>query len=68
MTRREKILESATWLFGYYGFEKTTVDDIAERTGISKGSIYLEFPNKKQFLLLSYSNSHITSCTESPSL
>jgi len=51
MKRREKVLESAAWLFGYYGFEKTTVDDIAERAGISKGSVYLEFPNKEQILV-----------------
>lgn len=51
MTRREKILEAATWLFGYYGFEKTTVDDIAERASISKGSVYLEFQNKEAILV-----------------
>jgi AcrR family transcriptional regulator len=51
MKRREKVLESAAWLFGYYGFEKTTVDDIAERSGISKGSVYLEFANKELILV-----------------
>jgi AcrR family transcriptional regulator len=49
--RREQILEAATWLFGYYGFEKTTVDDIAERAAISKGSVYLEFQNKEAILI-----------------
>lgn len=49
--RREQILEAATWLFGYYGFEKTTVDDIAERAAISKGSVYLEFQNKEAILV-----------------
>ena len=51
MKRRELILESAGWLFGYYGFEKTTVDDIANRAGISKGSVYLEFQNKEAILV-----------------
>ncbi|MBC7997109.1 MAG: TetR/AcrR family transcriptional regulator [Leptolyngbya sp.] len=50
-TRREKILEAGTWLFGYYGFEKTTVDDIADRASISKGSVYLEFQNKEAILV-----------------
>ncbi len=50
-TRRDKILESATWLFGYYGFEKTTVDDIADRASVSKGSVYLEFQNKEAILV-----------------
>ena len=51
MNRKEKVLDSAGWLFGYYGFEKTTVDDIAERAGVSKGSVYLEFQNKEAILL-----------------
>lgn len=51
LTRREKILTAATWLFGYYGFEKTTVDDIADRASISKGSVYLEFQNKEAILV-----------------
>ncbi|CAN5267423.1 hypothetical protein BH11CYA1_BH11CYA1_33010 [soil metagenome] len=51
LTRREKILAAATWLFGYYGFEKTTVDDIAEKASISKGSVYLEFQNKEAILV-----------------
>ncbi|MBI5171341.1 MAG: TetR/AcrR family transcriptional regulator [Candidatus Melainabacteria bacterium] len=49
--RREQILQAAKWLFGYYGFEKTTVDDIAARASISKGSVYLEFQNKEAILL-----------------
>lgn len=49
--RREQILQAAKWLFGYYGFEKTTVDDIASRASISKGSVYLEFQNKEAILL-----------------
>ncbi len=51
MKRKEKLLESAAWLFGYYGFEKTTVDDIADKAGVSKGSVYLEFPNKEAILV-----------------
>jgi AcrR family transcriptional regulator len=51
MNRREKVIDSAAWLFGYYGFEKTTVDDIAEKAGISKGSVYLEFQNKESILV-----------------
>lgn len=49
--RREQILQAAKWLFGYYGFEKTTVDDIASRASISKGSVYLEFQNKEAILV-----------------
>jgi len=51
MNRREKVIENAGWLFGYYGFEKTTIDDIADKAGISKGSVYLEFQNKEAILV-----------------
>ncbi len=44
------ILEAATALFRQYGYEKTTLDEIAETAGISKGSIYLEFESKEDIL------------------
>ena len=48
--RSELIITSARKLFGQYGFEKTTIDDIAREAGIGKGSVYLEFPNKQEIL------------------
>jgi AcrR family transcriptional regulator len=44
--RRGRLLESASALFSRWGFDKTNVDDIAREAGISKGAVYLEFPNK----------------------
>jgi AcrR family transcriptional regulator len=44
--RRERLLDSAASLFFRWGFDKTSVDDIAREAGISKGAVYLEFPNK----------------------
>lgn len=49
--RRALIIEGARELFGRYGFEKTTVDDIAKHTGIGKGSVYLEFKTKEDILI-----------------
>jgi AcrR family transcriptional regulator len=46
LDRRERLLESASSLFSRWGFDKTNVDDIAREAGISKGAVYLEFPNK----------------------
>jgi AcrR family transcriptional regulator len=46
LDRRERLLESAASLFTRWGFDKTSVDDIAREAGISKGAVYLEFPNK----------------------
>lgn len=49
--RQEVILDSARVLFGRYGLEKTTVEDIAKQAGISKGAIYLDFPNKDEIFV-----------------
>lgn len=45
-TRRQQLLDSASVLFSRWGFDKTSMDDIAREAGISKGAVYLEFPNK----------------------
>ena len=45
-SRRDRLLESASALFSHWGFDKTSMDDIAREAGISKGAVYLEFPNK----------------------
>jgi AcrR family transcriptional regulator len=43
---REKILEKAADLFLTYGFKSVTMDDIANKLGISKKTIYTHFENK----------------------
>ena len=43
--RRQRLLDAAGSLFSRWGFDKTSMDDIARETGISKGAVYLEFPN-----------------------
>jgi len=35
-------------VFGQVGVARATVDEIAERAGVSKGTIYLYFPNKEE--------------------
>jgi AcrR family transcriptional regulator len=45
--RRAAILSSAERLFTHYGFEKTTVADIAHAAQIGVGSVYLEFDSKE---------------------
>ncbi len=46
--RKENIIDAAQKLFNEKGFEKTTMEEIAKHTGISKGSIYLDFKNKDE--------------------
>ncbi len=48
--RSELILQVAAELFARSGYEKTTLDDIALRAGIGKGSVYLEFNSKEDIL------------------
>ncbi len=45
-TRRKDVIGAAGRLFARWGFDKTSVDDIAREAGVSKGAVYLEFPNK----------------------
>lgn len=44
--RPRRILEAAGRLIGRYGFDKTTMEDIAREAGVSKGALYLEWPSK----------------------
>jgi len=52
VNRAEKIIEAADELFARYGFERTSLDDIARHANIGKGSIYLEFRTKEEMLFL----------------
>jgi len=49
-TRREQILEAALKLFISKGYENSTVDEIANEAGLSKGSIYWYFKSKLEIL------------------
>lgn len=44
--REERILDAAAQLITHYGYDKTTVSDIAQEAGVSKGAIYLHFDSK----------------------
>ena len=48
ISRRNDILEAAFTQFIQYGFQKTTMADIASGTGISRPSIYTYFDNKEE--------------------
>lgn len=46
MTYKEKILSGSRELFNRYGIKNITMDEIARQLGISKKTIYQEFPDK----------------------
>jgi TetR/AcrR family acrAB operon transcriptional repressor len=48
--REQRILDAASDLFLHYGYDKTTVSDIAREAGVSKGAIYLHFESKDALL------------------
>lgn len=48
---RERILESALNIFSDRGYHDTRLDEIADASESSKGSIYLHFPNKERLFI-----------------
>ncbi len=50
LERRDKILEAATEVFVEKGIERATIDDIANRAGVGKGTIYRRVGKKKDFI------------------
>lgn len=45
--RPQQILRAALEIFGEHGLAGARLEDIAKRAGVSKGTIYLYFPNKE---------------------
>jgi AcrR family transcriptional regulator len=46
--RPGQILDAALEVFGEHGLAAARLEDIAKRAGLSKGTIYLYFPNKEE--------------------
>ena len=49
--RKNQILEAAFKVFVDKGYSKTTMDDIVERSGLSKGALYHYYKSKKDLFL-----------------
>lgn len=54
--RRRDILDAAIVLFEENGFEKTRIQDIADRANVSKGLVYRYFPSKDAIFQEIYNN------------
>ena len=48
--RKSQIIESAIQVFSRLGFNKARMDDIAEETNLSKGTLYLYFKSKDDLI------------------
>lgn len=49
--KRLRILEAATDLFVKFGYRKTSIDEVARRAGVAKGTVYLYFKTKGDLLV-----------------
>lgn len=54
---RERIVDTAYGLFWRHGFVRVTVDDIAERTKVTKRTVYQHFRSKDDILTAVFSHS-----------
>lgn len=48
--REQEILQAARDVFAERGFDDASIDEIADRVGIGKGTVYLHFPSKIDIL------------------
>ena len=48
--RPQQLLEAALMLFVEKGFAATRADEVAQRAGVSKGTLYLYYPSKEELL------------------
>ncbi|MER3445460.1 MAG: hypothetical protein C4291_00880 [Candidatus Dadabacteria bacterium] len=51
MKSREKIIQAATYLLHKNGYQTTTVDEIAQTTGVTKSNLYYYFRSKEELAL-----------------
>lgn len=51
MSKKHLIMEKSVELFAEHGFEATSVQQITERCGISKGAFYLYFKSKDELII-----------------
>lgn len=51
MIKKQLIMEKALELFAQQGIEATSIQQITERSGISKGAFYLSFKSKDELIL-----------------
>lgn len=49
--RQEEILEAATQVFATDGFQNTDLQEVADKLGVAKGTLYRYFPSKQELFL-----------------
>ncbi len=51
LATRQRLLESAEWLFSRRGYEGTSIGDVADKAGVGVGTVYHHFADKRALLL-----------------
>ncbi len=51
MSKKESILQAATWLFAKKGFKDTSMAELSKITGAAEGTIFYHFKNKETLFL-----------------
>lgn len=64
---REALIRAASKLFAVNGVEATSLDQVAETAGFTKGAIYANFPNKRA-LINAVVDRHVVSIDPAPML
>ncbi len=49
--KKQRLVKAATELFTQQGYRKTSVDEIAEKAGVAKGTVYLYFKSKAEIMV-----------------
>ena len=58
--RAERILDAAVTLIERWGYNKTTIDDIAKQAGVAKGTIYLHWKTREALFLALLTREYLT--------
>lgn len=66
-SKREPILAAAQIQFSRYGFRRTSMEDIAKETGVSRASLYSYFENKEEIFRCLSAKLHERSLTDAES-
>jgi AcrR family transcriptional regulator len=51
LERLDRVLDAAGELLVRWGYRRVTIEDVADRAGIGKGTVYLHFPTKEALFL-----------------
>jgi len=49
--RKQEIINAAIYLFSTKGYHRTNIRDIAQKAGISTGTFYIYYPNKRELFI-----------------